>query len=309
MEKLGEGALYCVVDLAGGPDAESYPVQYLDAEPEDGFNMDEYKTTKLVLKRIDAGTFVMGDPSVPDNQPHVVTLTKAFYMGIFEVTQKQWTLVMKWNPSYFMHLGDWKRRPVEQVYYENIRGLKDEDGKAWPESASVDPHSFVGRLRARTGIDFDLPTEAQWEYACRAGTKTLYSFGDESVRADYMWHEGDLKEYATQPVGMKRPNGFGLYDMHGNVSECCLDWYGRELSKGVDPVGPTVPDVMRRVLRGGPTGQYWFEKGRVPGGCSSLRMVGINEYAEDEDEDDGYYWSGPAEPYYDIGFRLAKTIG
>ena len=250
------GGLYCVIDLSAGPNAGKYPVSYLAAEPKGGWT-DEYKTTKLVLRRIEPGKFKMGGE-------YEVTLTKPFYCGVFEVTQKQYELVTGSNPSKFK--GD--MRPVENVSYDHVRG-KDEGAK-WPTSSAVDASSFMGRLRARTGIDdFDLPTEAQWEYACRAGTKSRYDNGGDSEEdlkklgrfalnqkargrkesnADFARHEPDGKGgYAENHtvVGSYLPNAWGLYDMHGNVWERCLDWWSDLSGGATDPVGPSGPPSGR----------------------------------------------------------------
>lgn len=307
MEELSAGARYCVVDLSGGPDAASYPVQYLDAEPAGGFNTDEYKTAKLVLRRIDAGTFVMGDPSVPDNQPHVVTLTRVFYIGIFEVTLKQWELVTGWNPSYFSQEDWYAKHPADCIYFEDIRGRHDRDGKTWPESSGVSYCSFLGLLRARTGIDFDLPTEAQWEYACRAGTTTLFSYGDEILASEYRWgdHEHDVvKGSETHEVGQRKPNGFGLYDMYGNATEWCVDWYG-ELAEGTDPIGAATSAQDRKGWSMG-SGRVW--RG---GPCSSSARRVESDYEEvDENDPAGIcdFIGGIRETYANFGFRLVWTM-
>ena len=237
---------YCIIDLSGGTSASSYPVTYLSTPPSGGFNTYEYKTSKLVLKRIDAGSFKMGGS-------FAVTLTMPFYCGLFEVTQKQYLLVMGGYPSYVSGV----KKPVDCVSYNDIRGSTN--GAKWPSSSAVDADSFLGKLRARTGLDFDLPTEAQWEYVCRAGTTTTYSYGD-SADGNYMWclsNSGVWYSYSsysigkneTHEVGMKRPNPWGLYDMHGNVLEWCLDWYARSLSGGTDPKGSSSGSY--RVQRGG----------------------------------------------------------
>ena len=254
-------ALYCVVDLSAGPKAEKYPVSYLNAEPNGGWT-DEYKTTKLVLRRIEPGNFKMCGK-------YDVTLTKPFYIGVFEVTQKQYELVTGENPS--ASKGD--MRPVEKVSYDMIRG--NDAGAKWPASSAVDFHSFMGKLRVRTGIDsFDLPTEAQWEYACRAGTtspcnngggseddlKKLGRFrfnqkarGHNESDADLARHEPDGKGGYSERhtiVGLYMPNAWGLYDMHGNVWERCLDWRSDNLSSGVtDPLGAS--SGSSRIHRGG----------------------------------------------------------
>ena len=247
---VGVGARYCVIDLAGGSTAASYPVTYLNDEPSGGFHTTEYKTTKLVLKRVDAGSFKMGNSKD-------VTLTKSFYMGLYEVTQKQWLLVAGptvvtgspipyWDSLY----GRGDAYPVYYVSYNTIRGTSK--GAQWPTSNSVDGYSFLGALRKRTKLDFDLPTEAQWEYTCRAGTTTAYSYGN-SADGNYMWYydnRGLLHPDVTptKEVGTRLPNPWGFYDMHGNVWEWCLDWFAH-LSGGDDPVGPS--SGSSRVLRGG----------------------------------------------------------
>lgn len=208
-------ALYCVIDLSEGADATSYPVTYLSEPPNGGFNVDEYKTEKLVLRRIEAGTFIMGDNQ--NNESRRVTLTNPFFCGLFEVTQKQYALVTGTNPSNFS--GD--TLPVENVSYEMIRGSSS--AANWPLSSNVVFSSFMGMLRVRTGLDFDLPTAAQWEYTCRAGTTTTYSYGN-SANGNYMWYT-DNSSRKTHPVGSKSANPWGLYDMHGNVYEWCLDWH------------------------------------------------------------------------------------
>ena len=239
--------LYLVIDLSGGTSTLSYPVTYLDAEPSGGFNIDAYKTTKLVLRKISAGIFIMGDDQT--NEFHRVMLSQPFYIGIFEVTQKQYQLVMGSNPSYYKG----NMRPVEQVSYDMIRGSSE--GAKWPSFSAVDSDSFLGRLRARTGLEFDLPTEAQWEYACRAGTTSAYNNGgsagnDLKLLGRYDGNRSDGKGGYSQhtTVGSYQPNAWGLYDMHGNECEWCLDWYGT-LAYGTDPKGAS--SGLKRVIRGG----------------------------------------------------------
>ena len=261
-------ATYCVIDLSNGASALTYPVTYLGEPPEGGFNADEYKTTKLVLRRIEPGTFIM-------QNSQNVTLTRPFYIGLFEVTQKQYALVTGSNPSDFS--GD--MRPVEKVSYNSIRGSSD--GAKWPSSSIVDSTSFLGKLRARASLDFDLPTEAQWEYACRAGTTTTYSYGD-NVDGTYMWYV-DNSSKQTHDVGMTLPNNWGLYDMHGNVAEWCLDWYGT-LAYGTDPKGPS-SGATDRALRGGGVSL-------VPSKCTSSFR--------------GHIY--PFDVYNDLGFRLARSL-
>jgi uncharacterized repeat protein (TIGR02543 family) len=273
----GLPANYLVLDLsAGSGDGVVYPVSYLDAEPEEGWT-DEYKTTKLVLRLIRGGTYTMGSPTNELGRgdgyetQHEVTISKPFYMGVFEVTQRQWELVMGSKPSYFK--SSCEKRPVEQVSYYDIRG--NSAGSGWPGSAEVDATSFLGRLRARTGVSaFDLPTEAQWEYACRAGTETALNSGKNLAGKDSCpnmaevgryWYNGggNYHEYGgtssgTAVVGSYKPNAWGLYDMHGNVCEWCLDWWTGDLGSGAatDPVGNTLES--NRVPRGG--GWYNYAK-------------------------------------------------
>lgn len=238
-------ALYCVIDLSGGTNTTSYPVTYLAEEPAGGFTNDTYRTTKLALRRCDAGTFIMGEDQ--SDESHRVTLTKPFYLGVFAVTQKQWMLVMGFwpnsSPSSSYGAGD--GYPAYFVSYDNIRGSSN--GAKWPSSATVDATSFFGKLQARTKLNFDLPTEAQWEYACRAGTTTTYYWGN-SVNGDYAWYSSN-SDYNSHPVGTKKPNAWGLYDMSGNVWEWCLDWYSLSLSYGTDPKGSSSGSY--RVVRGG----------------------------------------------------------
>ena len=269
---------YLVIDLSGGANAASYPVSYLTDVPSGGWT-DEYKTTKLVLRRIDPGTFTMGSP---DNEvgrrtnetPHQVTLTHSYYIGVFELTQRQWELVMGNRPSAFSNTVCYATRPVEQVSYNQVRG--SELGKWWPQMNAVDETSFMGKLRVKTGRLFDLPTEAQWEYACRAGTVTAlnsgknlsalsgvdanmaevgrYYYNSGSYNSSYDFN-GSTDETGTAKVGSYLPNAWGLYDMHGNVGELCLDWYQEAgLSAATDPVGPET--ATQRSVRSGSWANY-----------------------------------------------------
>jgi formylglycine-generating enzyme required for sulfatase activity len=257
-------ALYAVVDLSGGPDAESYPVRYSLNGP--NLSSDKCRTTELWLRKIPAGTFIMGSPedevgrSTNETQ-HQVVLTQDYYIGIFECTQRQWNLVMGSNPS--SQIGDC--RPVENVSCNMIRGSSDTAGAGWPAYGhAVDATSFMGKLQAKTGLTFDLPTNAQWEYACRAGTTTALNSGKNLISTSsdanmdevgrYKSNQADGKggytSYHTK-VGSYLPNAWGLYDMHGNVWEFCLDWYSEDsyTTAAVDPVGPSTGTA--RVACGG----------------------------------------------------------
>jgi hypothetical protein len=143
--RAGRPDEYLVIDLAGGADATNYPVSTLAAVPSGGW-MEEHRTTKLVLRRIPAGVFTMGSPSGElgrdsDETQHQVTLTKDFYIGVFEVTQEQWYRVMGDWPSYFNNVTYRDSRPVERVSYNDIRGSSA--GAGWPGSAAVDAASFI----------------------------------------------------------------------------------------------------------------------------------------------------------------------
>lgn len=233
---------YCVIDLSGGSGSSSYPVYFVADPPQGGFNTEEYKTSKMVLKMVDPGTFTGEYVKGSTTNECTFTLTKPFYIGLFEVTQRQWKLIMGTDPSYLK--GD--TRPVEQVSYNAIRGSSA--GAEWPSSHAVDAGSFLGKLRAKTGIGFDLPTEAQWEYVCRAGAKTTYGYG-ERADGSYMWY-ADNADGQTHEVGMTQPNAWGVYDMHGNVAEWCLDWYQElKYSSRIDYEGPS--SGTYREVRGG----------------------------------------------------------
>ena len=238
-ERIPDNGLYMVIDLSGYVNVMGemrYSITYLSTVPEGGWT-DEYKTTKLVLRRIPAGQEPLGR----------YTLTKDFYAGIFEVTEGQWNLVMGDKRNYY-------DSPVE-VSYKRIRGSSV--GAQWPTSSEVDSSSFLGQLRAKTGIkEFDLPTEAQWEYACRAGTTTAYNVGRDDVAGLLAagWYVGNSSSGVgsscyRHAVGGKVPNAWGLYDMHGNVFEWCLDRYTENMPTGMDPIEGT--PGSDRVLRGG----------------------------------------------------------
>ncbi len=255
---------YCVVDLSAGSSATRYPVTYLSEVPSGGWT-DEYKTNKLVLRLIEPGTFMMGGE-------YRVTLTKPYYMGVFEVTGTQYKLVVGHYATLY-DPGEPNTQPVVMEWF------------LWRESTPV----VVDRLKERTGLDFDLPTEAQWEYACRAGTATIYYWGD-SMDGNYCWYS-ENSGGGVNPVGMKKPNAWGLYDMIGNMWEGCRDWYG-ELSSGVtDPVGTAAPPPYdQHVQRGG--------------SCTCPATSCTSSFRASFATDSNYAWEWASSPQ--IGFRLAK---
>ena len=304
-------APYLVVDLSAGPDAEKYDISYLSEMPGTAWPL-EYKTTKLLLKLVVPGTFMMGSPDEElghtwasgynSETRHQVTLTQPFYMGVFELTQKQYSLVMGSNPSGYK--GD--SRPVEYVTYNAIRGSTL--GAAWPNGDTrrqVDATSFMGKLRSRTGLTFDLPTEAQWEYTCRAGTdsalnngKNLTNTQTDSAMAEvgrYNSNRNDSKGGYTDAhteVGSYRPNAWGFYDMHGNVAEWCLDWWTTmSVSPVTDPMGPTSGSY--RLVRGG----CWNGNNSYAGYAAACRSAYRSYYY-------GYNNSTPGQANNYWGFRV-----
>ena len=232
-----------------------------------------YKTDRLVFRRAPAGSYRMTAGAEP------VTLTKSFYVGVFEVTQRQWERVMGigQKPSFYSNPDFYLARPVENISYNTLRGAtNDIPSVNWPitDGTVVRASSFIGKLRNQTGIKtFDLPTAAQWEYACRAGTSAVFNDGDTNgtvIGADgytnacldvlgrYWFNGGRLSDGTVAPessstngtalVGSYKPNAWGLYDMHGNVWEHCLDW-GPLNTVGVDPAGPKT-GILRLTLGG-----------------------------------------------------------
>lgn len=260
--------LFYVIDLSGGPSATRWPVSCLAAVPKGGWT-DEYKTTKLVLRRIEKGSVseinsgVLGAASS-------ITIDKPYYIGVFEVTGAQYARME----------GDSRddANPRGGVSYNALRGTSA--GALYPDSTAVDATSVIGILRSKTGLTtLDLPTEAQWEYACRAGTTSDYNNGG-STEADLAtlgrysgnWNDGRGGfSGGVTTVGSYAPNRWGLYDMHGNVYEWCLEWYEQG---------------QRRAMRGG-SGSY------DAGYCRSGRRLG--NYPS--------YGNG------DFGFRLCCSAG
>lgn len=209
---------------------------------------------------IPAGTFTMGSEDEPP--VHQVTISKPFYLGRYAVTQAQWIAIMRNNPSQFRG----EDHPVENVSWEDVQ-------------------EFIRWLNARDGGKrYRLPTEAEWEYAARAGSTTTYCFGDdEGQLGAYAWyasHPGST----THPVGQLRPNAWGLYDMHGNVHEWVQDWCGEYPAEAVtDPQGPSVGSY--RVMRGG--------------GWTTLARHCRSAYRSNDK---------PDSRHKDLGFRLLKTV-
>ena len=241
---------YFVLDLETG-DKKWYAS--VEALPDGGLTNDVYKTTKLVMRRIPAGgeTFTMGYPTTDAGiggsydyylnskksamPPHQVSFNDDFYMAIYETTAKQYAIVWPSQsnlaPDNQNHQDE--KQPRAYIPTLNIRG----SGKYWPNDGHEvqdSPNRFIKLIRGIAGgVMFDLPTEAQWEFACRAGSTTLWYDniswnGTQGVFVDgrgvcdqYMWADSWATE--THEVGLLKPNAYGLYDMHGNVAETCLD--------------------------------------------------------------------------------------
>jgi formylglycine-generating enzyme required for sulfatase activity len=232
----------------------------------------EFLTTKvgqIKLKRIPAGRFVMGSSEgqgLPSEHPrHEVRISRAFYLGVCEVTQAQYRAVMAENPSHFSRTGRGrdkvKGRSTDDYPVDNISWLdavrfcnilsEREDLKPFYE---IDDQGV--RVPDWHGTGYRLPTEAEWEYACRAGTTTRFGLRADQELAESAWYQSNA-EGQTHAVGRKRPNAWGLYDMHGNVWEWCWDWYDSisyQRPSPVDPTGP--PRGSHRVLRGGSFTDY-----------------------------------------------------
>ena len=319
--------LYMVVDLC----AKSNVTYYADADflPHGGIASDVYKADRLAMRRIDArgvmwqmGT-ATNSPASPNNvndriyqfpseKLHEVTLTNNYYIGVYQVTQTQWQQITGYNPSCFT--TDRTMRPVESVSYTDIRQGKgtatttaSATGGIYPDAPYGD--SFLGLLRTKTILDFDLPSEAQWEFAARAGNGEGY-WGDGSAMrissnkdagleqlGRYQYNGGKIgANNATTPagnceatnataiVGSYAPNAWGLYDMHGNVWVWCLDIFANDitaLNGAVNTVSGT-----DRVFRGGSwlNGAESCRPACRSGGAASARA-------------------------YNLGFRLVCTAG
>jgi formylglycine-generating enzyme required for sulfatase activity len=219
------------------------------------------------------GTFMMGSPEsevgrLVDETRHQVTISQGFWFGTYEVTQAQWAAVMGSNPSQFSGAD----RPVEQVSWEDVRFF----------ITALN----VGNGKRAIGGPYRLPTEAEWEYAYRAGTTTRFYWGEDPTETeipDYAWY----MSYAgnvTHNAGEKLPNAWGLYDMSGNVYEWCQDWYAEYLAGPVtDPGGPAAGTTIR-VLRGA----AWLND---PASCRAA----------------SHFNGSPGSRDHAVGFRLLRT--
>jgi formylglycine-generating enzyme required for sulfatase activity len=246
---------------------------------------------KLDMVLIPAGKFLMGSkkntvdpfsnikveqPDKDESPQHEVILTKQFYIGKYEVTQEQWFEIMGENPS-------------------------QEKGRKLPFITHhfLESKEFIKKLNAKTNGGYRLPTESEWEYACRAGTTTAYSFGEKITPKYANYEESKIGKPVT--VGSYKPNAFGLYDMHGNLWEQCADWYGVYPKgvvsdpKGIQRVEGGLFDVFpSRVVRGG----------SFSSNGSDIRSS--NRYDDTSAERDWVESMLKSMRYFDVGFRLAK---
>jgi formylglycine-generating enzyme required for sulfatase activity len=255
---------------------ESFPDRWASEWGEDEYGLwmaFHYQKIRHVMRWIEPGIFMMGSPEdeperYKDETQHQVTLSEGFWLGATTVTQELWEAVTGDNPSEFKGT----QRPVERVSWEDTQKFMEQLNNEIP------------------GLELSLPTESQWEYACRAGTTTPFFFGDNistnqvNYDGNFPYAKGEKGEYRKETVEVKALpcNDWGLYQMHGNVSEWCRDWFGDyPADPVVDPVGP---DKGRyRVYRGG----SWF-------------FYGWNCRSADRD------WNTPVLRSYDLGFRLSR---
>ena len=275
---------YLVIDVHEGSTADFFPADYVDGKPADGFRSEVYKGDKIVLRRIHPGSYMAGSPTSEFGRgktgeretQHRVRLTQPFYLAIYQLTQKQYFNVMGSTKTTSGFAGDY--RPVNGISYLSARGGN------WPDSYAVGSGTLMAKLNEKVRVKgkdgkyteklegFDLPTEFQWEYACRAGTTT--ALNDGIVPASDAAQQEQLKKLARYKgdntdgaggtayngsitsVGCYAPNAWGLYDMHGNLWEWCRDFYQKDpstLNQYVDPIGPLVDTTGSndRAIRGG----------------------------------------------------------
>ena len=314
-----------------------------------GIGDDLWRTDRLLLRKIPAKgvTWTMGSPSNTATtvaelgrssleHPHRVKFTRDYYIGVFEVTQWQYWRMMGSRPSAFSNETCWATRPVERVHYDTTLGATG----SWP---GTPPHSdasyaasadtFVKRLRdiSKLDIHLTLPTEAQWEFACRAGTGTALYTGENLVGSEVSANLNGIARYksngglvggttapvsatadtsvGTARVGSYAPNGFGLYDMLGNVWEMCLDWYGRPASnlvEGVefDPVGTdkeTSKDRSAGTSRAARGGSWSSPSGNCRASALASAQMWLNVAS-------GAVWEQPYCGDANKGFRMCYTI-
>lgn len=316
---------YMVVDISDGAQQNTqtyYPS--VDFLPGGILSNEYYRTTKLVMRKIMAKNveWTMGSTALEaergsNEATHQVALTNNYYIGVFEVTQSQWALIQssRPKPSWFKNPDYWSMRPVECVSYNEIRNSANGTANAaynWP--ADPNPSSFLGKLKTKTGIYFDLPSEAQWEFAARAGNgdmkwgdgSAIKNSGDDANLKRLARHyknvatkspgEQSDAQSATAIVGSYEPNDWGLYDTAGNVLEWCLDWYEAGITAhggkvNIDPETPannlSGTAGSNRVVRGGAYDKW-------PSYCRPARRDSFSPSAQN---------------LANVGFRLVCTAG
>jgi formylglycine-generating enzyme required for sulfatase activity len=261
--------LIVVVTMCNSLLACSSSDSYLDEKADDNVRVDVYTNSiGMEFIEISSGSFLMGaDDDVSgalasEKPQHKVTISSSFYIARYEVTQAEWENVMGYNPY---------ELDKSNSYY-NLPGMAERI--TYPDHPATvsweDAQEFIQQLNAKEGHNrYRLPTEGEWEYACRAGTATAYSFGDDSRRlGEYAWYGENFAAGGTHPVGKKKPNPWGLYDMHGNVWEWVQDYYSDTyyaISPILDPQGPE--SGTNHVVRGGSwheTATSWRSTSRKP---------------------------------------------
>jgi formylglycine-generating enzyme len=257
-------SLICLAVEKADPKEAEKPIEVKEAKEE----KEQVITNSIAMKLrlIEPGEFMMGSDKggewdKQEKPAHKVKITKAFYIGVYEVTQEQYEKIMGKNPSSFKGA----KLPVDSV--------------GWKEA-----QEFCKKLSEKENAEYFLPTEAQWEYACRAGSKTEYYWGDK-MDNEFCWYTGTSGK-KTHDVGTKKSNDFGLYDMSGNVYEICSDWYDENYYKTSPEEDPKGPEKgTGKVIRGG----CWAARETY---CRSASRVGISERAEMDR----------------IGFRVCRAV-
>ena len=304
---------YMVVDLTETNGVRRFYVSE-KALPNGGLsNREEYLKNKLVMRRIPAAgvTWKMGSPATEGGRAtdgredqRDITFTNDYYMAIYTVSQGQQMTAIGKNTAYPTHRTN-DFMVVNNTNYEQLRGFVS-NGINWPMSGhAVEASSQIGLWRAKTGIDFDLPTSAQWEYACRAGSGTAFCCGVDipaggatllaSLNA-YAWFggSGGNAKGNIQLIGLRQPNDWGLYDMHGNLWEACLDWFSTSYDNAdrIEPKGATANADGYRVYRGGACGSA----------ANACRSACVNNYKANNN-----VVTGQAASWY-ITYRLCCPV-
>ena len=284
---------YMIVDLSSGASSAAYPVRYVRFPRNNDFsvqfNRPRYKTTHLVLRRVEAGTFTMGNGTSGAALAHTVQLTQDYYLGLFELTRTQYLSVVGGKDPSSMKHTDTPESPTAWCPVGKL-----------PQTTILAGDGVLARLTARAtcrgeGVgSFVLPTEAQWEYACRAGTTTKYFWGtSDALAGNYAWYKDNCLG-ADQAVGLKLPNPWGFYDMAGNADEWCNDCYANYTDDPayvaggttVDPKG--VASAANAVLRGA----YWT--------YSETRLGDLTSYIR--------YNAPSGSDYSNHGLRVSLTV-